>query len=157
MTKQIPLTKGKFALVDDEDYEYLMQWKWYFHQLRKESGYAARMLLGKKMWMHRLINKTPTELKTDHIDGDKLNNQKKNLRNATALQNNYNSLKRKNTSYKYKGVTRHGNKWKSRIRANSKNIYIGLFFTEEEAALAYNEAALKYHGEFAGLNKIIQI
>lgn len=79
MAKQIPLSKGKFALVDDDMYDYLMQWKWTF-----SGGYTYRIKtikgVSKKIWMHREVNATANGLYTDHIDGNRLNNTRANLR-----------------------------------------------------------------------------
>jgi hypothetical protein len=168
--KQIPLSgkygTGKFTLVDDAEYDYLMQWKW----LCNKNGYAVRTAYigwnektgyrdSRQIFMHREINKTPEKLLTDHVDGDKLNNQRHNLRTATPLNNVWNNPKMsKKTSSEYKGVSWHEarNNWRSRIRYDGKEISLGSFppDQEKEAAMAYNEAAIKYHGEFACLNKI---
>ncbi len=161
--KQIPLTKGKFAIVDDEDYDFLMQWKWHFNK-----GYARRRQyictiggkeIAEDVTMHSVINKTPDDMWTDHRDLDKLNNQKYNLRNATPLNNVWNREKQSTkSSSKYKGVSWHkGNKsWQARIKAHGKQISLGSFplDQEKEAGMAYNQAAIKLHGEFACLNKI---
>ncbi len=157
--KKIPLTKGKFALVDDEDYDFLMQWKWHINNW----GYALRntMLPNKKrtkLWMHRIVNNTPDGLETDHINGDALDNQKHNLRAVTRTQNECNKPARKNKSSKYKGVTwlKALKKWQAKIKIGGTKISLGYFPPDQEiqAALAYNVAALKYHGEFAHLNSL---
>lgn len=149
--KQIPLTQGKFALVDDEDYDFLMQWKWWYHT----GGYAARNeYLGivngrpknKHKYMHRIINKTPDNLQTDHKNGDKLDNQKLNLRNATCGQNLVNR-KTKGIQFDARGKR----KYRARICVNKKALCLGSFFTEQEALNAYNNASLKYHGVFSGV------
>lgn len=138
-----------------------MQWKWHV----ESAGYAARMQwikteAGKKkikFFMHRIINKTPLDLQTDHIDGDTLNNQRYNLRSVSAVQNAANRKSKINTSSAYKGVSlqsrkRSGLIWRAGIRANGKEINLGSFKTEEDAAMAYNFAALEAHGPFARLN-----
>ena len=156
--RDIKLTQGKVALVDDADYDWLNQWKWCLHN----KMYAVRNVYsdGKRrtIHMHRVIlGITDPKIKGDHKDGNGLNNQRANLRTATSVQNQQNQ-KRKNTSAsKYKGVIFQKNckrKWCSHIRDNGKRIYLGLFHTQEEAAKAYNEAAIKYHVEFARLNVI---
>lgn len=160
MTKQIPLTKGKFALVDDEDYEYLMQWKWRVDV----GGYAVReqhVSGGKKneirhmVQMHRVINKTPDGLKTDHIDGDKLNNVRGNLRNATPSQNKANAGPYKNNKSGFKGVSwsRLNKKWVAQIKVAGRRIHLGYHRDIKAAVRAYNTAAVKFFGQFAKLNK----
>lgn len=155
--KQIPLTQGKFALVDDEDFEELNKYKWYWDRY-----YARRSMprtskgnqQGSKM--HRVIINTPKGMHTDHIDGNKLNNQKSNLRICTNAENCRNSGKRKNNHSGYKGVHwfARGKKWKSCICVNYKIIHLGSFDNKIDAAVSYNEAAKKYFGEFAHLNII---
>jgi len=157
--KQISLTQGKMALVDDEDYEYLNQWKWYAH-CRKNSNifYACRWDKSRKehprkiIRMHRFILQPTKNLQVDHIDGNGLNNQRSNLRLCTGQQNSQNCrLARHNTSG-YKGVTFDRTGYRARITFNRKQILLGYFSTPEEAAQAYNKAAIKYFGRFAKLN-----
>lgn len=155
--KTIGLNNGKFAMVDDEDYIFLSQWKWQAKKHRN-TYYAVRTIHVKRksvgvIWMHRVINKTPTGLVTDHIDRNGLNNQKSNLRTSSISENNRNSMYKNGTS-KYKGVGFKGNKWRARISVNKKQIHLGVFKSQEDAAIAYNNAAIKYHGEFAYLNEI---
>lgn len=158
---EIKLTQGKFALVDAGDFEYISQWKWFFHK-----GYAVRresrklMVNGKRktIYMHRLINRTPDGMETDHIDLNGLNNTKENLRSSSRSENLRNQGKQKNgKSSQYKGVSWNKNDqaYHSRIHVNKKRVFLGTFKANEEklAALAYNEAAIKYHGEYACLNK----
>ncbi len=159
--KKIPLTKGKFALVDDEDYEHLMQWKWhvnaYGYAVRNEkSWYEGVKRKRKILFMHRLINKTPDGFHTDHIDGNTLNNKKNNLRDATRSKNMMNQKKREKCFSRYKGVcfSKDRQKWQVDIQKNKKSIFIGRFTCEIEAARAYNKAALEHFGEFARLNEL---
>lgn len=155
--KTVELTQGKVALVDDEDYEYLIKYKWYFH-----NGYAVRAFREDKkhkmILMHRFITKTPKGLYTDHIDGNGLNNQKSNLRVVTNQQNIFNQKIKTNSSI-YKGVywNKNAKKWLSQIRFNGKTIYLGLFEKEEQAGLQYNKYAIKYFGEFARINEIQKV
>lgn len=151
MAIKIPLTQGKFAIIDEEDFEAIGMHKWYYG-----AGYALRKLKRKTIRMHSVINKTPDGYETDHIDGNGLNNQKLNLRNATRHNNVMNTNSRRNSSSKYKGVSwkLDRKKWLATICFNKKDIHLGYFISEIEAALAYNKAALKYFGEFAKLNII---
>jgi hypothetical protein len=155
--KKIPLTQGQFALVDDEDFEYLNQFKWYA-QKDYDTFYANRKIRveqgQKTAVMHRVIlDVTDHNIKVDHIDHNGLNNQKINLRLASSSQNSMNRKSTKNTSSKYKGVTyRRLNKWEASIYLSKKYKYIGMFSTEIEAAKAYDEMAKLHFGEFACLN-----
>jgi hypothetical protein len=158
--KEILLTQGKVTLVDDEDFEYLNQWKWYVKKYCQNSHntfYAARVVIeeGKHrtIFMHREILELKAGERCDHEDQDGLNNQRYK---ATVGQNRANS---KSTAISgYKGVYFDNKastpRWLARIMTNKKFLYLGSFPTKEEAALAYNQAALKYHGEFAYLNLI---
>lgn len=162
--KLIPLTRGKFAQVDDEDYEYLMQFKWYVNN-QKGYWYVLRSISRGSISMHRFIMNPPKDMVVDHIDHDTLNNQRSNLRICTRAQNNMNSNAQKDRkSSKYKGVSIKRAKvkrsygywektyWVAFISINNKIKTIGLYPTERDAALAYNEAAKKHQGEFARLN-----
>ena len=156
--KKIPLTLGKFALVDDEDYDWLSQWKW--HALKARNTYYAQRSapIGggkyKNLRMHREIMKTPETLYTDHIDGDGLNNQKANLRFCTLQQNQFNRSPERNCSSNFKGVSwkKSGQKWLATITVNKRLKHIGVFTSEIEAAKAYDNVAKEAYGEFARLN-----
>ncbi len=151
MTKQIPLTQGKFAIVDDEDYDFLMKLKWHFTH-----GYARHSSGSKKIYMHRIISGALDGQSTDHIDGDKLNNIRQNLRVCAHRQNLCNMKKKTPHSSLFKGVSwkKHIKKWVAYIKVDGRNIHLGVFFNEADAALAYNEAASKYFGDFSSLNKV---
>jgi hypothetical protein len=151
MTKSIPLTQGKFALVDDEDFEEINKHKWYY--VKRGGGYAARKVCGVNFYMHRFILNTPNGMETDHVNGDSLNNTRCNLRICTHSQNLKNQRLSINKN-RYKGVSfaSREKKWRTTIGVNMKKIHIGYFDDAELAARAYDEAAKKYFGEFARLN-----
>lgn len=159
--KEIKLTQGKVALVDDEDFEYLNQFKW-CAVISKNTFYAIRSGSKKRgeeprtnIKMHRAILKlTNPKNICDHKDNNGLNNQKSNLRIATPLQNQMNSTPRKNAISKYKGVTfkKSKNRWEARIMLNGKNINIGTFKDEIECAKAYDKKAKELFKEFAYIN-----
>jgi len=157
--KKVKLTKGKCALVDDEDFEYLNQFKWHVNK-SGERYYAARTL--KKIKMHRIVMNTPIDMETDHINHNTLDNQKHNLRNVTKFENQRNrKCSNKNSTSKYLGVSLlksfNGYKtyfyWQSQIRISGINKHLGLFKSEENAAIAYNIFAEKYYGQYSNLNK----
>lgn len=147
----IPLTQGKVAIVDDEDYETLIQFTWSAHRSRN-CWYARTRIQGMQFGMHELVL---GEKYVDHINRNGLDNRRENLRFCTNSQNQMNKGKQSGSYYsRYKGVTRHRSGWMVRIQVNGKRIQVGYFKVEEDAAVAYNMAALKYHGEFARLNAI---
>jgi len=159
--KEIQLTQGKVAIVDDEDYEYLNQFKW-FANLQGKKFYARTNIPNKKgkrgsMLMHRLIlNMLNSKLQVDHLNHYTLDNRKCNIRICTQSDNLKNRMINKNNSTGYKGVVynKSNKKFIAKIGVNKNIIYIGVFIDPIDAALAYNAAALKYHGEFANINKI---
>lgn len=156
--KEIKLTQGKVALVDDEDYEYLNQWKWYALKSRN-TFYATRVVRvgckSMRFYMHRVIMKEPTLL-VDHCDSNGLHNYKSNLRECTRRQNGMNRKSNNNSTSIYKGVSYSIGieRWVAAIQINGKRKLLGKFLNEIDAALKYNEAAKEYFGEFALLNKI---
>jgi hypothetical protein len=148
---------GKFAQVDDEDYEYLIQWRWFGVYVPTSRNYYVTRNSTKDLKatrMHTIIMGKKEGLVIDHVDGDGLNNQRSNLRHCTNIQNSYNRRNYKNSSSKYKGVCKHGNKYHARIGFNKKHIHLGTFTSEDDAALAYNKKAKELFGEYANLNCI---
>lgn len=153
--KEIFLTQGKTALIDAEDFDRVNKFKWQA-QVRRSGGWYARRQISRKpsnsVYLHQFI--MPGIGRLDHRDGDGLNNQKKNLRPATASQNTINSSKLPGCTSKFKGV--HWSKkaccWMARIGIHRQRIYLGIFESEEAAARAYDLAAVRLHGEFARLN-----
>lgn len=154
--KFIPLSRGQFAIVDEEDFEFVNKWKWYF----SSKGYAIRFgprnrkNKRKIFLMHRLLMNNPDGYEVDHANGDKTDNRKSNLRIATRQQNAMNQGKTALNKSGYRGVFWHkkANKWCVQITINKRNVHIGLFKSKLDAAMAYNKAARKYHGKFANLN-----
>lgn len=151
--KKIPLTRGKYALVDEDDYEVLSKSKWSLHS----AGYAIRSANRKLVYMHRLVTGAKNGEYVDHINGNKLDNRRGNLRICTCVQNFWNN-KVHSKATGYKGVWKNTGKrhrFAAVISVNYKRIYLGNFKTKEEAAKAYNEAAKRYKGEFAVLNVVL--
>ena len=176
--KQIPLSikhgnqrEGKepvFAIVDDEDYDYLIQFNWSVAKSYRTLFYAMRgtwdKITHKKscIQMHRLIMNCPQGMVIDHINHDGLDNRKENLRICTHAENSRNRKMGHRTDSKYKGVLRYKdkrrpkiNKWKAIISTGGKCLYLGSYNTEKEAAIAYNAKAKELFGEFAYLNVIV--
>ena len=161
MARTIPLTQGKVAIVDAADYERLVQWKWHAMKNRR-NWYVVRkerLADGKKrnIYMHREVlrlNYGDGE-KSDHINGDGLDNRRANLRQATHAQNQRNSRKQLNNTSGYMGVSWHkqSKRWEARIVVDGKRIHLGLFDDPVDGARAYDDAVIKYHGEFATKNK----
>lgn len=153
--REIPLTRGKVALVDDEDYEWLMRWKWHASDNRTVFYACRRLNRSKHGYMHVAICARHSLLAEgfmcDHIDRDGLNNQKHNLRPATRSQNTQNATKRRGCVSRFRGVTAKGNRWRARIGYCGQT-QLGVFDTEVEAALAYDAAAKQIWGEYACLN-----
>lgn len=162
--KEIHLTRGKIAIVDDIDYAYLSTFNWRAEKGHKGVFYARRDSVksdkfsksGISVKMHReILGLKPEDCRQgEHKNSDGLDNQRKNLRIATHSENQCNRKKRDKTNVKYKGVTldKTPGRFRARIYRNGKEFYLGSFSTKEDAACAYDNAALVHHGEFAILN-----
>lgn len=150
----IALTKGMITIVDDEDYKRLKRYKWYYKQ-SGNMGYAFTTYRNRPKSMASIIMRCYKKgFIVDHIDRNSLNNQRENLRICTQLENTCNRPSQESTTSKYKGVSRHSTKsgWVAQIVHKYKYIYLGLYRNEENAAIAYDQAAIQLHGEFAYLN-----
>lgn len=156
--KKIKLTQGKYAIINDSDFDLVNKYKWIF------TGYAcanAKKGRGNNVIrMHRLITNVSRGEIVDHKNGNKIDNRKSNLRICSMGENKMNQNIYKNNTSGFKGVHLRNDprtkikKWQARISFNNNRISIGYFTTAVEAAFAYNIAAIKFHGEFAKLNAI---
>lgn len=162
--KEIRLTKGQVAIVDDEDYERLCGYKWYAQfSDHTRSYYAARRLPwdadGHRsvLYMHREVIRAAAGTRVDHINHDTLDQRKSNLRVCTIGQNGSNRKLQTNNSSGYKGVDwrKADRKWRAQIQVHGKSIHIGYYDSPVDAARAYDESAAVYHGKFALTNKAL--
>jgi hypothetical protein len=151
--KTILLTQGKKVMVDDEDFEYLNQFRWHFSQ-----GYAFRRLPKKDGYkiiaLHRFLLKAPKGTEVDHVNLNKLDCRKSNLRITNRSGNMANTGLRNNNTSGFKGVYFRDDqhRWVAEIMVNYKKIFLGNHKTKEGGARAYNKTAKKYFGDFARLN-----
>ena len=150
------MTQGKVAIVDDEDFERLNSFKWHY-----AGGYARRGFAVKGKWFFHYMHRYALNVDNivDHINHDTLDNRKCNLRTVTGSQNHYNMKKWKlDASSKFKGVSwkKSKRRWTAYISVDKKQIGLGLFKEETDAAKAYNEAAARHYGDFALLNIITE-
>lgn len=161
--KKIKLTQGQFALVDDADYDWLNQWKWFAYKHRHGNFYAARMSSTKngKRFCIRMSRKVlglkqGDKQQADHIYHNTLDNRRDKLRVCTNQENTRNKKIRSNTTSQFKGVhwCKLRKKWVAKIMIDGIKKSLGNFILEMDAALAYNKAAEKYFGEYACLNLI---
>lgn len=160
--KTIPLTRGKVALVDDEDFERLKRFKWQALLMKRKRGqlwYARRMTSMKDgprraVYMHREVMNAPNGVLVDHDDFDGLNNQRSNLVLCSAVENCRKRRKTTGTHSRFKGVTWNGTRWMASIKFGDKSYTLGYSHDEEEAALLFDVAAQVLFGEFAHLNGV---
>lgn len=150
----------QFALIDDEDYERVITLRWIARKRVRKSRtvYYVSAYIGnrKDIRLHTFLIGKKEGLEIDHIDGNPLNNQKNNLRFVTNSQNQYNRFKQPNCASKYKGVyySKMKKRWISLINVDKKCIYLGMFKTEEMAAITYNKKLIEISGECGRLNII---
>jgi hypothetical protein len=145
---------GRVVLIDDGDYELVSPYRWYIWEYRGRGPYARTNIDQRIAWMHKLITGWP---RTDHANGDGLDNQRHNLRPASNQENLRNSRAHRGTSSRFKGVSyfKQTGRWEAVIRLNpGERLHLGRYISEEDAARAYNAAALEYFGEFARLNPL---
>lgn len=160
--REILLSRGKVALVDDSDYESLSRWKWHFdgkYYAAREGRKSDGVLCGKTIKMHRqILGLLNSDLHIDHKNHNGLDNRRGNLRACSRSMNMANQSLCKNSSSGCKGVHYHKdgrlNPWQAYIKIRQVRKNLGYFSNKDQAALAYNEAAQKYFGEFALLNKV---
>lgn len=157
MAKEIHLSQGKVAIVDDSDYELVSQYKWTtMHTPGRKTWYAYHSDWNKgnprSIILHCFLMSAPKGTEVDHIDGDGLNCQRHNLRMATRSENSHNVDKRCDNTSGYKGVMTNKRRWRFSIQSHGRRITKGGFKTAEDAARAYDAAAKILHGEYAYLN-----
>lgn len=155
LTRLIPLTQGKFAIVDAEDYDRLSQHKWYAAKAKTGTTFYACRARGRTtVNMHREIMRAPKGMICDHKNHNGLDNHKSNLRLCTSSQNARNQQARAGCTSKYKGVCWHKKhkKWQARITCNGNHMHLGSFDNQIDAAVAYDRRAIEVFGEFAWLN-----
>jgi hypothetical protein len=157
--RQIHLTQGLVALVDDADYDELNQHKWHAH--RSGNGWYAQRhgFRGNKrciLHMHREVMLPPDAMQVDHANGNGLDNQRSNLRICTHAENVRNGRKRRPGSSRFRGVTHNKRlgKWVAQICVNFQKMHLGVFDTEREAAFEYALAALVHFGAFTPINDV---
>lgn len=148
--REIRLTNGGVAIVDDEDFAHLSRWSWH----RDRSGYARRGGTYRVSMMHRLVSAAEKGVEVDHVNGNPLDNRRENLRFATRGENarNVGPLPFRKHGLPYKGISKSRDGWGAFISIHKRQIYLGRFPTPEEAAAAYDRAAMSMFGAFARLN-----
>lgn len=154
--KRMALNRGRFTIVDNEDFEELSRYKWNSWYIEKEDrfSYVTACINGKSIYLHRFLTNAASGQIVDHINGDMFDNRRCNLRVCTYAENSRNKIKSAPTQSKYKGLCKGKNrkKWQVQIYVDGKKKTVGNFIDEIEAAKAYDAAARKYYGIFAATN-----
>ena len=140
----IPLPDGSHSRIDLVDYDVANLRNWH-----SSNGYAKTRENGKDLYLHNAIMRPSNGFVVDHINGDKLDNRRKNLRICTHTENMWNQKKRKNNTSGHKGVTKRNDLYEAEIRVHGVRHYLGSFDTAKEASRAYQAASKRFHGEFA--------
>jgi hypothetical protein len=154
------LSRGEVALVDADMYDYLSQWKWSCYVGVRGQKYAVRRISGtnKVIKLHHVVTDLAGIARngklSDHENGDSLDNRSCNLRTGSRTQNNTNRAKRRTAAGEYKGIckVKRTGRWKAEIKIGSTREHLGEWDSPEKAALAYDSAAIVYHGDFARVN-----
>jgi|SRR5882672_148209 len=149
----IPLTQGQNAIVDAEDFDWLNKWNWAAYLDPKDRSFRAYRNKN-HIYMHRIITNCQSTEEVDHENHNTLDNRKQNLRKCSHEENCRNGQMRYNNTSGYKGVSwkKSIGKWQARIGIKNQKLYLGVFETPEEAAKAYDQASILYHGEFGFRN-----
>jgi hypothetical protein len=151
--KELRLNATHVAVVDDADFEMLSHWKWTWegrYAIRRETrGGKPRVC-----YMHRMIMLPDAGQPVDHVNGNKLDNRRRNLRVVNMSENQANSKSRAGSSSRFKGVSWHSarRQWRAYIGTDGSCVHLGMFLSESDAARAYDRAALRLFGEYARLN-----
>jgi hypothetical protein len=149
----ILLTKGKTAIIDEDDFFLISQYRWWA-KLKGSKWYAETKINGKNVSMHRFLTQAPKDTIVDHKDGDGLNNRRSNLRFATAQQNAWNTQVYPGRDFKGVSFRKDRGLYRAYITVENRYYHLGHFATAELAAEAYDKAAQELFGEFACLNEV---
>lgn len=153
--REIPLSRGMVALVDNEDYEWLSQWKWQAKRSPPNHWSAYGRVNGVPTFMHRLLIHVPDGMMVDHINRNSLDNRKENLRVANAQENARNRSRQSNNSSGFTGVyyNKKLNKWQVQIKVNGRHIHLGVYSELSDAVFVRKSKEKELFGEFGNENR----